>query len=135
MKNFILVLTLVSVGFVSNGQNSLSTVNQSTNSSNESSRNTEAVNTPNSLGDVASLQKEVAAVGTFKYTFQSDVFLEAGKVDRLTGRFIQQFPQIIDLQLVSSTQQVIVTLSDTHSEQDLLEIVQRFDYLSYNILE
>jgi len=132
MKNLILLLALVSGGFISYGQSSLSTVTQTPPNGQAKSTETSAV--LNGFGDMATLQKEVVN-NTFKYTFQSDKILEPGKVDRWTARLEQQFPQLIELQLTSSTQTVLITLSDTHSEQDLLEIVQRFDYLNYSINE
>lgn len=133
MRKNLLILALLSVGFTSHSQSSLSTTTQS--SSSEQPRNTSGTATTNGLGDTASLQKEVTALGGFKYTFQSDKILEPGKVSRWETRYKQQFLQIIDLQLTSSTQIVVVTLDSSHSEQDLLEIVQRFDYLNYSVTE
>lgn len=132
MKNFIFILTMLSVGFISNGQTSLSSTKGL--SSNPQPRNS-VTSTSNGLGDTANLQKEITELGTFEYTFQSDKILEPGKIDRWSMRLEQQFSQIIDLQLISSTQIVVVTLNGTHSEQDLLEIVQKFDYLNYSIGE
>lgn len=138
MKIIILMLTLLSGGLISYSQETTQSSSLSGNSQSASNlqlRNTEATIVSNGLGDTANLLKEIGTLNTFKYTFQSDKILETGKVDRWSVRLKQHFPQTIDLQLTSSTQFVEVTLSHTHSEQELLEIVQWFNFLDYSITE
>ena len=133
MKNFILIFTLFCGGFVSYGQN-----NQSYRTKTEpiqQQRHIDSTATSNGLGDTANLQKDVSVSGVFKYTFQSDKIIEPSKVERWTSRFEQRFSQIINIQLISSSQLVIITLNDTHSEGELLDIVQRFGFLDYSIIE
>ena len=138
MKIIILILTLLSGGLISYGQSNdkkSSLTNRSQSTAIQQPKSSEAINSSNGLGDTANLQKEVGALGVFKYSFQSDKILETGKVDRWSVRLKQHFPQTIDLQLTSSTQFVEVTLINTHSEQELLEIVQWFNFLNYSINE
>ena len=138
MKIIILMLTLLSGGLISYSQETTQSSSLSGNSQSSPNlqlRNTEATIVSNGLGDTANLLKEIGTLNTFKYTFQSDKILETGKVDRWSVRLKQHFPQTIDLQLTSSTQFVEVTLSNTHSDHELLEIVQWFNFLNYSITE
>lgn len=138
MKIIILMLTLLSGGLISYSQETTQSSSLSGNSQSSPNlqlRNTEATIVSNGLGDTANLLKEIGTLNTFKYTFQSDKILATGKVDRWSVRLKQHFPQTIDLQLTSSTQFVEVTLINTHSEQELLEIVQWFNFLNYSITE
>jgi hypothetical protein len=81
----------------------------------------------------AELTKEVLQ-NNFKYTFISNKPLSADRIAQWESRFKVSFPIIIDITMSAQDQLVQLTLPNSHTSEELLEIVRRFHFSDYQIL-
>ena len=125
---FILSICCMSYGYSQENHSSL----KSTTAPETAPARTTVNNTSNAP-TIAQITKEIIT-SNFKYTFVSSKLISASNTDRWKSRLEQHFPQISDLQMTSSTQSVSFVMSNGHTEQELLDVVQWFNFLSYTIL-
>lgn len=67
------------------------------------------------------------------YTFVSNLQHDEYKIPLFIKRMKDKYSEILDLEIDSNTQQVVLTLNVDYSEERLLDIIKKFKYSSYEI--
>lgn len=131
MKATLSMIALLFIWTTSNAQN-----NSRTSSLNENPTSTrvesEQSTDPGITPIIAVVTQEVDQTN-FIYTFVSNKLLSQEKEERWESRFMTTFPAIVDIEISAANQNVVLTLSNTHTSEELLEIVKRFNYSDLEI--
>ena len=82
----------------------------------------------------AELSKEIIE-SDFQYSFVSNRAFDSILKERWEHRFLISFPYIVSFEMNVSTQVVTIVLPAAHSEEELMKLVKRFNFNSYNVTE
>lgn len=69
------------------------------------------------------------------YSFVSNKMIVEEQIDRLESRFKTMYPSIIEIEMSSSDQIITLTLPNTHTPEELLAIIKRFNFTDYQIVD
>ena len=82
----------------------------------------------------AELSKEIIE-SDFQYSFVSNRAFDSILKERWEYRFLISFPYIVSFEMNVSTQVVTIVLPAAHTEEELMKLVKRFNFNSYNVTE
>lgn len=83
---------------------------------------------------IASINKQVVQ-SNFRYTFVSNKQVFEHQEERWESRYKMRFPLIVNIEITAVNQSISVTLPNNHTPEDLREIVKRFNYSDFQIIQ
>ena len=82
---------------------------------------------------IAQLDKEQTGT-SFVYSFVSNRLLTDDRAAQWETRFFEAFPLLEDIQIDSQTQAVTLKLPNSHTAQELREMIEKFGYTDFQVV-
>ena len=132
MKSIILIL----IGFISSislAQEAKSKSLSDSQSNAETSNRSEVVNPVIPPASVANIYKEINQ-SNVQYSFVSNKPFSEFKEDPWESRFMTAFPYLIGIEIKAVDQMIVIVLPGDHTEEELFNVVKRFNYNGFQVL-
>lgn len=123
----LMLIVVCNLGLISYGQQSMtqSTQPATTPSPKETTQSTQEEY-------VASLDRQVVNA-SYTYSFISNRLLTDERATQWESRFYEAFPTIQNIEIDTQTQSVLLMLPNSHTNEELLEMVKKFGYTDFEI--
>lgn len=82
---------------------------------------------------IAQIQKQETGT-SFVYSFVSNRLLTDERATQWESRFFLAFPILEDIQIDSQTQDVTLTLPNSHTDQELRDMIEKFGYTDFQVV-